>query len=136
MRRTTALDLIYDDRGRPSKRGGQTDHDFLEKPREEVSLPEYWAQTTMSSALRQATTSRDLGLTEKYYVLLTPRSTMVGDTVWALAGGQVLYILRFMDREMKQYRFIGECYAHGLMDGEIVRRLDLGEWRMEDLSLV
>jgi hypothetical protein len=44
--------------------------------------------------------------------------------------------LRPMNREINQYRFIGECYAHGLMDGDIVRRLHLGEARMEDISLI
>lgn len=134
--RTVALDLAYDNVLRPSERGGAVDFALLNKPREETSNPEYWAQTTISSAFQKAMTSRGLGFTEKHYLLLTPLASMAGDIVWALAGGQVLYVLRPVDREMKQYRFIGECYAHGLMDGEIVRRLELGELEMEDLSLV
>ncbi|KAL8837770.1 MAG: hypothetical protein Q9170_002388 [Blastenia crenularia] len=136
INRTTALDLVYDDVNRPSKRDGKTDFAFLEKPREELSLPQYWAQTTMKFALKQASALRNLAFTEKRYLLLVPRSAMVGDMVWALAGGQVLYVLRLVDPEMKQYIFIGECYANGLMDGEIVRRLNLGEVEMEDVSLI
>ena len=37
---------------------------------------------------------------------------------------------------MKQYMFIGESYVHGLMDGDVVRRLKLGEVKMEDFSLI
>ncbi|KAL8707409.1 MAG: hypothetical protein Q9220_007554 [cf. Caloplaca sp. 1 TL-2023] len=134
--RTVVLDLIYDTEGRPSKRGGRNEFAFREKPREELSLPQYWTQTTMGFALKQASALRDLALSEKHYLLLTPRSAMVGDLVWALAGGQVLYVLRSVDHMMKQYKFIGECYAHGLMDGEIVRRLEQGEMKLEDLSLI
>lgn len=78
---------------------------------------------------------RDLGLSQKSYLLMIPNTAVVGDMIWALAGGQALYILRSVSPGIKQYRFIGECYAHGLMDGDIVRRLNLGEARMEDISL-
>jgi hypothetical protein len=61
---------------------------------------------------------------------------MVGDVVWALAGGQVLYMLRPVENVLNKYRFIGECYAHGLMDGEVARWLRIGEARMEDISLI
>lgn len=83
-----------------------------------------------------ASTLRDLGLSEKLYLLMIPNTALVGDVIWTLAGGQALYVLRPMNREIKQYRFIGECYANGLIDGEILRRLYLGEARMEDISLI
>ena len=75
-------------------------------------------------------------LGQKSYLLMIPNTAVVGDLIWALAGGQALYILRPMNPEIKQYRFISECYAHGLMDGDILRRLHLGEVKMEDVSLV
>ena len=86
----------------------------------------------MRSAQRKASALRELGLSQKSYLLMVPNTAVAGD---ALAGGQALYILRSMNRERKQYRFIGECYAHGLMDGEIVRRLHCRGARMEDIFL-
>jgi hypothetical protein len=136
IKRTTVLDLVNDGLGRPSERGGKLDTAFLRKPRAELSLVEYRYQMNMRTAQMKASTLRDLGLSRKLYLLMIPNTAVVGDVIWALAGGQTLYILRPMNREINQYRFIGECYAHGLMDGEIVRRLHLGEARMEDISLI
>ena len=136
MNRTAVLDLVYDEKGRPSERGNKVDYAFLRKPRDELSLAEYRYQMNMRTAQVTAAALRDLGSSQKLYLLMIPNTAMVGDLIWALAGGQALYILRSMNQETNQYRFIGECYAHGLMDGEIVRQLTLGEVRMEDISLV
>lgn len=134
--RTSVLDIIYDELGRPSERGGKADNAFLQRPRAELSLVEYRYQMNMRNARNQACILRGLGMSQKSFLLMVPTTAVVGDLIWALAGGQVLYILRPMNTEMKQYRFIGECYAHGLMDGDILRRLHLGEVRMEDISLI
>lgn len=54
INRTTVLDLVYDDLGRPSKRGGKLDSAFLRRPRAELSLVEYRYQMNMRTAqLRQ-----------------------------------------------------------------------------------
>ena len=37
----------------------------------------------------------------------------------------MLYVLRLVDREKNNYRFIDKCYAHGLMDGEILKGCSL-----------
>ncbi len=134
--RTTVLDLVYDDLGRPSERGGKADNAFLRRPRAELSPTEYRHQLNMRNAQTKANRLRDLGLSQKSYLLMIPNTAIVGDLIWALAGGQALYILRPMNQEINQYRFIGECYVHGLMDGEVLRRLHLGETRMEDISLI
>jgi hypothetical protein len=47
-----------------------------------------------------------------------PADAKPGDCVCLLYGGRVLYLLRPDDD--KTYRLIGECYLHGLMDGEAV----------------
>jgi hypothetical protein len=132
--RTAVLDLLYDDSGRASERDGKLDDVFLGRPREELSHVEYQRQLNMRSALGNGMALRDMALSQKNYLLMIPNTAVVGDEIWALAGGQVLYILRPMNRDIKQYRFIGECYAHGLMDGEIMRRLSLGEVSMEDIN--
>lgn len=48
----------------------------------------------------------------------------------------MLHVLRPVNREKNKYRFIGECYAHGLIEGEILKKLQLGEARMDDISLI
>ena len=136
IKRTPALDVVYDDRGRPSERGGKIDFPFLRKPRAELTLVEYRYQMNMRTASQRASALRNLGQSQKLYLLMIANTSVVGDTIWALAGGRALYVLRPLNREMGQYRFIGECYAHGLMDGEIMRRLNVREARMEDISLI
>lgn len=136
INRTNVLDLVYDDLGRPSERGGKLDSAFLRRPRVELSLVEYRYQINMRAAQLRAGISRDLGSSQKSYLLMIPNTAVVRDLIWALAGGQALYILRLVNPEIEQYAFIGQCYANGLMDGDILRRLNLGEATMEDISLV
>lgn len=136
INRTLVLDLIYDYLGRPSERGGKHDLVFSKKPRTELSLIEYRYQMNMRIALNKAQTSRNLGLSQNMYTLVVPKTTAVGDQIWALSGGQALYVMRLVNQEFKQYRIIGECYAHGLMDGEIARRLHVREATMEDICLI
>ncbi|KAK7893722.1 hypothetical protein LTR67_006423 [Exophiala xenobiotica] len=71
---------------------------------------------SMKFSTNKAFALRILGLSQKGYLLMVPKTAMVGDVVWALAGGQVLYMLRPVENVLNKYRFIGECYAHGLMD--------------------
>ncbi|KAI3326010.1 hypothetical protein HD806DRAFT_520718 [Xylariaceae sp. AK1471] len=55
---------------------------------------------------------------------LGPRDTQHGDYVCALAGCSVFVVLR--DTQGAQhglYELVGECYVHGLMDGEAFRSL-------------
>ena len=47
---------------------------------------------------------------------LAPAAARVGDRICIFFGGQLLYVLR--EREEIKWEFVGECYVHGLMDGE------------------
>ncbi|KFH40656.1 Heterokaryon incompatibility protein 6, OR allele-like protein [Hapsidospora chrysogenum ATCC 11550] len=48
-----------------------------------------------------------------------PRSAKPGDLVCILYGGETPFVLRRDEREEGTlYRFVGDCYVHGLMDGE------------------
>ena len=136
IQHSRVLDLVYDEELKPSQRGGKRDAAFMKRPRAELSLAEFRLQMNARNAHARALVSRNLGLSQRMYLLMVPITAVVGDLIWALAGGQVLYILRPVNREKNQYRFIGECYAHGLMDGEILRRLQLEEARMDDISLI
>ena len=62
INRTSALDLAYDDLGRPSERGGKLDIAFLRRPRAELSLAEYRYQMNMRTAQVNAISFKGLGV--------------------------------------------------------------------------
>jgi hypothetical protein len=64
-----------------------------------------------------ATTFHRFIQTEKGYMGLAPAAAAVGDKICVLFGGQVLYVLR-QNKDVETHEFIGECYVHGLMDGQ------------------
>jgi hypothetical protein len=66
------------------------------------------------------------------YIGLVPAATMVGDHVCVLFGGSVPYVLR---PEESYYRLIGDCYIHGLMDGEAIESLGKGAVQVQDFEL-
>lgn len=63
---------------------------------------------------------------------LVPQCVREGDQIFVLLGGQVLYALRPVGGA---YRFLGECYVHGLMDGEVLDILETGLAKVTDLVL-
>ncbi len=117
------LDLVYDDLGRPARRGGTYNSTLRHGPLAECTSVWLRAQSDGRTASIRASSCRDLGLSEKLFLVMSPNTAVVGDTIWALTGGQALYVLRPVDVESRRYIFIGECYAHGLMDGEVVKML-------------
>lgn len=66
---------------------------------------------------------RHFALTDKALLGLVPLLTMEGDLVFVLAGGSVLYVLRPMPEAPGKHQFIGQCYFHGMMDGEALAML-------------
>ncbi|KAL9108430.1 MAG: hypothetical protein Q9227_006764 [Pyrenula ochraceoflavens] len=135
IQRTNVLDLTFDEQGRPSERGGKADTAFLRTPRPDLSVEEFRRQMNMRNARSTAYTLRTLGLSRKLYLLLIPNTAKMDDTVWALTGGQTLYVLRPVNQSKTRYSFVGECYAHGLMDGEILRWTQSGAAGFEDVVL-
>ncbi|TVY84305.1 Heterokaryon incompatibility protein 6 OR allele [Lachnellula suecica] len=53
-----------------------------------------------------------------------PQSLKKDDEVWIIAGADVPMVLR--PRGEGEWSLVGECYVHGIMDGEIVRDLREG----------
>lgn len=62
---------------------------------------------------------RRLGVTESGYYLLGPDIMQAGDVVVVLHGGRTPFVLRPKDGG---WTLLGECYMHGMMDGEAMRR--------------
>ncbi|KAM7196581.1 Heterokaryon incompatibility protein (HET) domain containing protein [Rhypophila sp. PSN 637] len=71
------------------------------------------------------TLRRRFAVTRHGFVGLVPFYSSVGDKVFCLSGGPVLYVAReLIKTSRKEYTYVGESYFHGLMDGE---------WREKDL---
>jgi len=64
---------------------------------------------------------RNLAMSGNGYMALVFLEARAGDVIFALRGGSMLYVLRPKGDE---YVFIGECYVHGLMDGEALKLLE------------
>ena len=75
-----------------------------------------WEWQNLHTAALCVRFGRRLLWAEAEYVGLGPPAMQVGDDLCNLYGGSVLYIVR--DRDDRTQTFVGECYVHGLMDGE------------------
>jgi hypothetical protein len=75
----------------------------------------YWS--IMHSALITSVRCRRIFSTEDGYIGLAPSTALKGDLVCVLLGCSVPVVLR---EEGDHYIFIGECYTHGIMDGEAI----------------
>ena len=52
---------------------------------------------------------------------IVPEWAEPGDAIVVFMGGEVPYLLR-PDPSDEKYTFVGECYLHGFMDGEVLRQ--------------
>ena len=73
------------------------------------------------ASFQQATRNRRLFVTEEGHVGLGPLLTRPGDLVCILFGSPVPFVLRAV--EGGRVVLVGECYCHGVMEGEAVRGL-------------
>jgi hypothetical protein len=73
-------------------------------------------------------------ITDNGYLGIAPEEAETGDEVWTLAGGDVPFVLRRKSvpattgstpgsesnsGEVPEYSLIGDCYVHGILDGEL-----------------
>jgi hypothetical protein len=71
--------------------------------------------------------NRRLFYTETGFIGIGPLSMKKGDVIRGFLGGQMLYVIRKeapqqgVQKDSNKYRFLGECYVHGLMDGGALR---------------
>lgn len=57
---------------------------------------------------------------------LGPRVASVGDVVSILFGAQVPFLLEPVLVSKEEYRLCGECYVHGMMNGEAIEAVEKG----------
>jgi hypothetical protein len=84
-----------------------------------ISSPSDVAMTgSLFGDMKRATHRRRFVWTNNGFMGLVPKDTKVGDRVCILFGGSVLYILSTHPDSDWLDVCIGQCYIHGLMDGE------------------
>lgn len=81
-----------------------------------------------------ATMGRRLLVTNQGHVGMAPERARKGDVVCVLLGCSIPVILRRREAS-DSYEFIGECYVHGFMAGEILDSVDYGEKKIESFRL-
>lgn len=67
---------------------------------------------------------RKFAVTGKGYYVVGPDAMQQGDQIVVLFGGKTPYVVR---REKGQWLLLGECYVHGLMNGETLKEEGLKE---------
>ena len=115
-------------------RGHMIDWELLEARNDTLSRIQSARKNEMNVALKSASGCRRLCWTTRGRMGIVPAATMLGDFVCILFGGQVLYVLRSTGQDL--YKFVGECYIHGLMDGEAFEQGDAQALDKETFSLI
>lgn len=72
-------------------------------------------------AMQKWCASRRRGLTKRGYVGQFCADARIGDVICIPAGSAVPFVIRL--REKGMYEVIGECYVHGIMQGEAFRNV-------------
>ena len=78
----------------------------------------------MQIAFKAAVRSRRFCITSKGYMGLFPRGTQLGDQICVFMGAPLPFVLRLQENS-DSYLLIGECYVHGLMEGETLNMEDM-----------
>jgi hypothetical protein len=67
---------------------------------------------------------------------LVPVSARSGDKIWVFFNAKTRFVLRRAASSAKEYSLVGECFALGIMDGEITRQYRERQLAEEALTLV
>ena len=86
-----------------------------------------------ATSFQGGTNNRRFFITREGHMGLGPRNIEPGDVVCILLGAQVPFVLRAVN---DHYVLLGECYCHGIMDGEAVRQADGGESVLRDIVII
>jgi Heterokaryon incompatibility protein (HET) len=125
LSRTFVADIGYEDpdRGKVS-RNFRVDWDLINiKYNNTVDPKNRLRKERMLRDISTAWWLRKLFVTRNGYIGLCPDDCLADDLICVFNGGSVLYALReCSDKENSTqgstFKFMGECYVHGLMDGE------------------
>jgi hypothetical protein len=99
-----------------SRRGYAIDWECVGQDPQEITAEGRQRQSAMLVVTKMMTFGRRLFKTARGFIGLGPAAAQIDDQVSVLLGGQVLYVLR--KQNDRHHEFIGECYVHGMMDGQ------------------
>jgi hypothetical protein len=99
--------------------------------------PEFWQKNLIPgsvfvNSVLKFTIARNMCVTTRGYLGRVPRGSEIGDKICILFGGSVPFVLR--DNHDGYFKFIGECYVHGIMDGEAVKGQEISV-RAQDFDI-
>ncbi|KAK4079051.1 hypothetical protein Trihar35433_156 [Trichoderma harzianum] len=86
-----------------------------------------------SRSANGASKNRIFARTESGYYVLGPAVMEKGDVICVLFGGKLPFCLRPVG---KRYLLVGECYTHGLMEGEALDMMKRGECSEKEFEIV
>ena len=76
---------------------------------------------------------RRLGITRRGHLMLGPEIAETGDLVCVVFGAKTPYVFRRLTDGT--YQYIGDCYVHGIMDGEAMMLLKDGTVKEQSFTL-
>ncbi|QIW97251.1 hypothetical protein AMS68_002769 [Peltaster fructicola] len=102
---------------------GETD---VELPNHELFLEARMFEGEWLTAFGACAANRSFCTIADKYIGIVPLNTESGDIIVIALGATVPWVLRPLVKagqaEEGKYLFVGECYVHGLMDGELITR--------------
>ena len=78
---------------------------------------------------------RRLMTTKDGKIGMVPGRTQKEDQIWVLFGCSIPLVLRKCKAE-GSYEVVGECYLHGYMNGEIIKELQDGKVKSQEVNLL
>ncbi|CZR66859.1 uncharacterized protein PAC_16760 [Phialocephala subalpina] len=118
-------------------------HDFLFDIREgmEEEIQEMFFQRANIDdfgTIYNAVKDRRFFITQRGYLGFAPENTQIGDEVYVINGSKVPFVLRRLNKtyelesrtdesiipDVPAFNLIGNCYVHGIMDGEAASGVD------------
>jgi hypothetical protein len=102
------------------------------KKQEGSALEEFKAQMRVSMVSNDAVVT-----TEESRIGIARANTKPGDKIVLFQGCSVPLLLRRVpDVQSEQYRLVGECYIHGIMDGELMNEVQTGKYLFEEITII
>lgn len=114
-------------------RGNVVRWDVLDKKTDPLEPDDVARRTNMLYPLNNTCLFCRFCWTAKGYMGIAPHATQAADIVCVFFGGQVPHIMR--DTGEGHYELVGECYIHGIMDGEAFEDPDFDPEKLKTFIL-
>ena len=82
----------------------------------------------MQIGFKDAIECRRFGVTSKGYMGLFPQTTHIGDEICVISGGHIPFVVCRQSGD--DFQLVGECYVHGIMNGEVLQMTELSSAEM------